>query len=115
MKTITIDGEEYVLKKDVETAKPKTGINFLNNPLLWDEANVMAIGTCQIGAGYIATVISTEYLEKVIKCLKAMSMNKKGLDKISIAWANNSPAVIGKADEKGIITGFIIAPRVDEA
>jgi hypothetical protein len=127
MKTINVDGKVYVLETDINEqyvlksvvdAELKTATKtqfeiISHDSSLLDEANILGIGTFQLGSGHITTRISTEYLDKVIKCLKAMSFNKEGLESVDLAWAKDFPAIIGRRNDKGMMSGFIIAPRIE--
>jgi hypothetical protein len=127
MKTINVDGEifvreadlkeQYVLKAvadDVLKTATKTEFRVISSSFtLMDEANVLGIGSYQLGSNYICVRISTEYLEKVIKCLKMMSLQKEGLENIDLAWAKDFPAIIGRRNDKGEMSGFVIAPRIE--
>lgn len=118
MKTINIDGKEYVLKEDVDAelkAGKQTEFHAINSSdsILMDEAMVLGVGCFQLDSQMVVTKISTEYLEKVVKCLKTMSLHKEGLETIVLAWGRAQPAIIGTLNKKGEIGGFIIAPRVE--
>jgi hypothetical protein len=117
MKTINIDGKDYVLKEDADNelknAKKQEFKILSENSVMMDEANVLGIGAFQLSSDCVATRISVEYLEKVIKCLKTMSLRKEGLETIEIAWAKDFPAIIGTRNDKGLISGFVIAPRIE--
>lgn len=126
MKTINIDGKVYVLETDIgeqyvlksvleEELKQKTPTEFrILSPdsVMMDESNVLGIGAFQLGQAQVTTRIGVEYLEKVIKCLKAMSLRKEGLESVDLAWGQDFPAIIGTRNKKGEISGFIIAPRI---
>jgi hypothetical protein len=121
MEILTLNGKEYVSKVDFDLAmankeKPISKFHLISpDTMIVDECNVLALGFVQIGEGYVAVKLSVEYLERVIKCLKSMSCDpKKGLDSITLAWAHNFPAVIGRPNDKGEICGFVIAPQVDK-
>ena len=119
MKEIKIDNEIFVLKEDIEKeycVKSSETIQTFKiiskESMLLEESGVMGIGTVKLGHDFVVVKITTEYLEKAIKCLKQMSFSKKGLDSISIAWAKDQPAIIGRVSETGEMTGFVIAPKV---
>jgi hypothetical protein len=117
MRTINVDGKEYVLREDMESELRKgvkSEFRVLSKDFtLLDECNILGVGSFQLSSGYVTTKLSTEYLERVIKCLKAMSMNQEGLETIDIAWAEGYPAIIGRRNDKGEMSGFIIAPRIE--
>lgn len=120
MEIMTLNGKEYVSKVDFDLAiaakdKPISKFHLISpDSMVVDECNVLAMGFIQINEGYVGVKLSVEYLDRVIKCLKAMSCDpKKGLDSVTLAWANNFPAVIGRPNDKGEVVGFIIAPRVE--
>jgi hypothetical protein len=116
METITINGKEYVSKQDYDNkpsgnSEPK--LSFDLKAVLMDEANVLGVGSAKVGSQCIHVRLSTEYIERVIKCLKDMSLDKKGLESVDLVWADDYPVVIGRYDEKTkYVSGFILAPRV---
>lgn len=104
--------KEFIKKDDV--AKHYKGKIIEAGTCLMEECNVMAIGRIKLEGEWIRTKISTDYLEKIIKCLKMISMNKEGLESIDICWTKDHPVMIGRFDkDKMEIAGFILAPRVD--
>jgi len=122
METINFNGKEYVLKEEFDKLKLddnnfKSGFKFLSNGCnIMDEANVMALGHFKIDGGFIATKISISYLEKAIKILKQMSLNKNSYsgDYLSLAYKKDFPMIIGRINDDGEAIGIVIAPRVDD-
>jgi len=116
METMELNGKKYVAVEDVEkeyeyrSNAPK--FKFISRDFsLMDESNVLAVGSVQVGSDYVVVCrLSTEYLERVIKCLKVMSCNKDGLQSVDLAWGKDQPAIIGITNDKGMMSGFIIAP-----
>lgn len=126
METIKLNEKEYVSIEDYNKVKLDYDNLCLNQNkekasikdvgvCLMEESNVLGIGKVRLSGGeWIKTTISTEYLERILKGLKAMSFNKTGLESISICWTKNYPVIFGKMNiEKTEIAGFILAPRVD--
>lgn len=121
METIELNGKKYVLEseanKSIEDLKDKSGVEYngfkiVSKEVLLDESNVLGVGTAIVGNEYHSVRLSTEFLEKIIKALKAISMNKNGLDAIDIVWTKDMPCVIGRLGEKNMVSGFILAPRI---
>ena len=127
MKTINLDGETYVMQKDIDKEyvlkslvdeelkdNKKRDFQIISSSFsLMEELNILAIGSFQLGEGWVTTKISTEFLDRVIRCLKAMSNTERGLEDIELAWAKDFPAIIGTRNNKGQMSGFIIAPKID--
>ena len=128
MESITVNGKEYVLKADADAelksvkekiekngGKVKGGFQFVSSDFSFmNEANVMAIAHVNIGKGFVVTRVSTEYVEKVVKCLIAMSLTKHGMDAVDLAWGPDHPAIFGTVNDDGEMTGFVIAPRTKD-
>ena len=81
-----INGEVFYKKNEVEINYTKnsdlpketttfTGIKFLSkDSCLMDETKVLGIASVKLGNNYVCCCLSTSFLEKVIKCLKMMSL-----------------------------------------
>jgi len=124
MRTINVNGEIYALQKDIEQEyvlksmvdkdKKKQDFQIISHDFcLMEEYRILGVGAFQLGDGWVTTKISTEFLDRIIRCLKAMSNTEKGLEDIELAWAKDCPAIIGTRNDKGQISGFILAPKVD--
>lgn len=115
MKTINVDGKEYVLKADVEKelekAKQKEQKFSVIKPYgLCDPDHVMAMGTVQLGSnGVKATRVSYDYLNHAIKIIKEI-----GCDYVTLAIVDEDlPLIIGREiDEDNKLSGIVMAPRI---
>lgn len=122
METIELNGKRYVTEIDmnveIERIKKELGdkssLKFFEGCLQSDEANCLGIGSAELKGEWFKCSLSTEYLEKVIKCLKEMSIDKKkGLESIQLVWSHDKPAFIGQV-RNNVVSGFVIAPRIDK-
>lgn len=123
MKTINVDGEEYVPKAELDKMRneceqklleKKVGFEVISKEMMLDEANVLGLGTVRVGQGFHAVKLSTMYLEKIVRLLKSFSCSKSGLEAIDIVWSSDKPCIIGRLGKDGMVTGFVLAPRVGE-
>jgi len=113
MEEIEVNGKVYVLKADIEKEKGKfPKLTLLSKEMLLDEANVLGVGTVQVGEEYHSVRLSTKYLEKIITTLKQLSFSKGGLESIDIVWAKDYPCIIGRLGQEGKVSGFILAPKI---
>lgn len=112
MKTIIVDGEEYVLKKEVL----KSSTPILLTPALMNKEQVVAIGNARINNKYSVVKIEIKYLEAAIKTLKAFDANNK---RIYVGICNGGersdrPLCVGWLKEgTDEFSGVFIAPIVD--
>ena len=119
MKTIELDGKKYYLADDVDKELAKTKnknddkgeFSLLHKNMPLDAANVVGIGSCELKGKWAATTVSIEYLGKIVSASKNM-----GFDSLTIVWSNDQPVIFGRYEEqcKGKISGFILAPRVND-
>lgn len=112
-------GKEYILKEEYdkivsELEKKQDKLQIVSKEMLLDEANVLGVGTVKVNNEWHAVRLSTEYLEKIIKGLKAISFEKGGLQSVEIIWAHEYPCIIGRLGKDNTATGFILAPRVEK-
>lgn len=127
METIKLNDKEYVLIEEYNKVKQDYDNLCLNKKdekatvknigsAYMDETNVLAIGKVDLNKGsWVRVSLSTEYLEKIIKGLKAMSCSKDGMPSVSIVFANDCICLFGRYDDKEkSVSGFMLAPRVDE-
>jgi len=85
----------------------------LNNVIEADECMVAGIGAVKL-KGYSVTVsVSLEYLKRAIKVIEALHKGESDV-RVDIAITNDYPLVVGRYDkETGVMSGVIIAPRVN--
>jgi len=114
MKTINIDGKEYVLKADVEKELEKvkqkdTKFHVVKPYGLCDDNHVIAMGTAQLDSNTKAVMIGYDYLICAAKILKEI-----GCEYVTIAIVSEeTPLIIGhEIDEKNRLSGLLIAPRI---
>jgi hypothetical protein len=112
MKTINIDGKEYVLKSDVDKKlkESKTKFHVIRPYGITDPAHVMAMGTVKLGSKARAVLLSFDYLVHAIKALKEFQCDQVVLAIVS----EEHPLVIGREiDEDNRLSGIVIAPRIE--
>ena len=81
--------------------------------MMLDEVSVLAMGTAELKNDWVATSMSIDYLEKIIKIFKTFSITKDA-GSTSIAWTKDYPVCFGKlSPDKKFIHGLILAPRVE--
>lgn len=101
-----------LLANEVDRVIPvekSTGIKFLSDSLLPNPENVVALGSVELGSDYVATCFSSAYMKQILKALDVMNMDSEG---VTIAWAQNMPVMVGKLGKNGMMSGFVLAPRV---
>jgi len=114
MKTIEVNGEEYVLKADVdeELKNKKQKFRLVKPYGLTDPAHVIAMGTVELGNnGAKATRVNYDYLQHDIKIIKEI-----GCDYVTLAIVDeNMPLIIGREiDDDNKLSGLIMAPMVKD-
>lgn len=118
LKTIMLNGEEYVKKTDYDSSVKdlmanKPSMELCSREILMDRANVSAIGSATLKGQWIRTRISIDYLKRIIKAIESLDMDSNAVD---LVWAADYPCFIGRLDTKtNTIHGFMIAPRVDNS
>ena len=112
VKTIKIDGEEYIRKSDIEDAKKeKTNLEKATINLL-DENYIMGMGSCELTGDWKVLWVGIPYLKKALKIVEMLSYKEKRED-IKLCIAPDKPLCIG--DIKGNkFSGIMIAPRIKE-
>lgn len=110
MKTYKIKGVDYVKKSDLD-AIPEWEI--VTKSVMTEATQVMGIGAVRVGRNNHTVRLSLKYIEKLVKALKAMSSIKDDFEAVDIVWTKDKPVIIGRLDDDGMATGFLIAPRVD--
>ena len=106
MKTINIDGEEYVLKKDVEENMVKKESEFKIVECVKDRLEVLAIGSAELTGEWVRTTISVDYLRNIARALHCV-----GIQGVDIIFTKDKPVIFGKVKDNKA-SGFILAPRV---
>lgn len=117
MKEITIDGEVYILKKDI----PQQDNNFAcftNSEIgMNDECNISAFMFTNPSDKYRFVNISIDYLQRALKVCELMNAGvnkKKKRESIHLGIGEDIPLLIGEYNkDKHKFMGVIIAPRVE--
>lgn len=127
MKEITVDGKKYVLKADVgkeyvlktdvekkyvlkTKTKHKNSFEIITPKIPMNKETTVGLGSIQLDGKSIATKTSMNYLKQAVKILEMLDN-----ESVSIVWREDNPIILGEVDkEKGVATGVIIAPIVDE-
>ena len=120
IETIELNGKKYVLESDMlselennNPPKSPSPITLISKEILIDESKVLGVGTVILSNNYVCVSLGTEYIEKIIRGLKAISSSKNGLDKVDICVTQDGPCIFGRLGEKNMASGFILAPRVE--
>ena len=119
MKEINVDGEMYILKKDVEklytrnTEIKKQNLEGFKHMKVHfvDNCSVMGLGSFKLINNWNVTKISLDLLKRSIKIAENLLQDDE--QSIVIACSTDKPLCIG-AIKKEEFSGVIIAPRVEE-
>lgn len=123
MKTTTIDGKEYLLKEDVDKeyclkSEMKIDPNDFTNPRipLVDEANVLGVGSVELGGNYQAVRVNIELLKKAIAIVEKVTYKTEKnakRDKIALCICKDKPLCVGDITGR-LFSGAILSPIVEK-
>lgn len=111
MKTILIDGKEYVERESMEA--DNQGLKIVESHLLMDSCNVIGMGSVKLEGSITQVKIQVEFLLaalesiRAMKCLNKAEWNKQAID---LLVGQQFPLMVGELT-KGRFAGVIIAPR----
>jgi len=108
MKTITVDGTEYVSKKDYDNKLIIEEKIKISKPYLIHEDLILGVGSSKLTGEWIRVKIDIVYLEQAIRILKQI-----GVDVIDLCFTTDCPLCLGEVDKMGKFAGVMIAPRID--
>ena len=110
MEEIEVNGKKYVLKDDVAKA---SFCKWVTPESYLDESNIKGIGTMEITEGYSVSKYSLEYLNELIHAAKRFVSDNK-FPTCHIAVKENHPMAIGRlSKDKKFISGFVLAPVIE--
>ena len=121
MKTMTLNGKEYVLKEDIEkeyVKKSDVETDNFSKPIvpMTDEANVLGLGSVKLGGNYQAVTVSIALLKRCISIVEQVHYSDKMTDKrdkVTLCICKDMPLCVGDiiGNDFG---GAILAPRVEQ-
>ncbi len=108
MKTISIDGIEYVTKEDYDLLKKskKNKMRFLHDKMPFEPSHVMALGSVVLEGDWASAMYSVSLLRRAVESFEAL-----GIESVSLTWATDYPVVLGEVSD-GKASGIVIAPRI---
>lgn len=106
----TTKNKSKKIEQPIKEPSTKLSLKIITPELPTDDSKVLGIGAAEIQGDWVSARFSVEYLSKIIKALENL-----GIEKVDFVYSEDHPLIVGKLDaKKGIVTGIMLAPLVED-